>query len=265
MDTSQFWIEERDLTSDSGFLIFGLKHCVVLIIILLFLVSFTIWFCKTKFQKKDIILKIIAVLLPLLEMLKIIMLLLCHRMDKGHLPLHLCSMAIFIYPLITFTHNKKLRESLSEISVITLMPAAVFALLFPDWTMYPIMNFYCIHAFLWHALQVLLPILFIKYGWCRPCVRNIWKNSLFLLVGGSIIWVFDSIMSCNYWFLKEPAPVSPLEWLYNTFGNYVYVPALFVMATLVNIISYGICSLSSSVETAYIGRKRKRCYNKINP
>ena len=42
MDTSQFWIEERDLTSDSGFLIFGLKHCVVLIIILLFLVSFTI-------------------------------------------------------------------------------------------------------------------------------------------------------------------------------------------------------------------------------
>lgn len=238
MYTNLFWNEERDLPPDSGFSLFGPEHLVTLILILVFLITIIVLFNKTGTQKRVIIFRIIAVVLPVLEMWKIIMLLSCNRMDKGHLPLHLCSMAIYIYPIIIFTNNERVRETLSEISAITLLPAAVSALLFPDWTMYSILNFYCIHAFIWHSLQVLFPILCIINGWCTPSVRNIWKNSIFLLVCGMIIWLFDRAMSCNYWFLREPVNGTPLEWLYNGFGQYGYLPALFVLATLVNLISY---------------------------
>lgn len=77
-------------------------------------------------------------------------------------------------------------------------------------------------------------------GWCIPRIKNLWKNTVFLVVCGLLVGLFDWKMSCNYWFLKSPVKGTPLEWLYDSFGSKGYVVSLLVIATLVNIFAYGV-------------------------
>lgn len=239
MNADSFWKEEHDLPSDAGFKLFEFEHIMALIIILFCLILAIILFRKLKAESRIVILRIVAVILPVLELWKIIMLITCNRMSVGHLPLHLCSMTIFVYPVIAFMYEGRLRETLAEISVITLLPAAISALVFPDWNMYPIINFYSLHAFVWHSLQVLFPILCIINGWVVPKVKNIWKNTVFVVAYAIVVGLFDWKMHCNYGFLKSPVAGTPLEWLYNTFGAYGYLESLLILVTVVNLITYG--------------------------
>ena len=78
-------------------------------------------------------------------------------------------------------------------------------------------------------------------GWCFPQIRNLWKNTLFLVSCGALVGVFDWKMSCNYWFLKTPVDGTPFEWLYDTFGTKEYIVSLLGLATMVNIVAYGVC------------------------
>ncbi len=236
-----FWLEERDLPEGSGFQLWGGAHTAVMIIAALFLTVSVLLFLRSDERKRKIGLRVVAFLLPVLEAAKIIALTIVGRMGIGHLPLHLCSMAIYLYPVAVLTGNAQIRETLTEIGLITLLPAAVSAVVFPDWTMYPIWNFYSLHSFLWHTLQVLFPLLCLLNGWCRPSIRHLWRNTAFLIIGAVLIGWFDKRMSCNYWFLRWPAPGTPLQWLYDTFGKGGYLVSLLILATLVNLTVYGIC------------------------
>ncbi len=237
--SSYFWLEERDIPSGSGFISWGSAHKTVIIVIVL-LIATIILFEKNRNRYGEIILKSIAVSLPLLEILKISVLRFHDRMDIGHLPIHLCSIAIYIYPLIVFTHSEKIREVLSEISMITLLPAAVCAIVFPDWTMYPIINFFSLHSFIWHMLQIIFPLLCLRIGWCKPSIRHIWKNLIFLIIFAGLILIFDHAYNCNYWFLMRPVSGTPLQIIYDRFGTKLYLPALAVIVTAVNIFMYGL-------------------------
>ncbi len=152
MTGDYFWQEERDIPPGSGFNLFGVEHIIVLMVIAIVIIAFVFLFVKCNPKHRQFLISITAILLPILELLKSGMLISCERMDIGHLPLHLCSMAIYVYPVIAFLRDGKVREALTEISVITLLPAAISAIVFPDWTMYSIINFYSLHAFVWRLL-----------------------------------------------------------------------------------------------------------------
>ncbi len=239
-----FWLEERDLPAGSGFSLWGGEHIAAVIAVAIFLTAMVHLFHGKNAGKRVISLRIAALLLPILEAWKLVMLTLSGRMGVGHLPLHLCSMAIFLYPIAALTGNRAVRETLSEIGLVTLLPAAVSAILFPDWTMYPIWNFYSLYSFVWHALQVLFPILCLLQGWCKPDIRHLWKNTLFLVTGAGLIGWLDRRMSCNYWFLQWPVPGTPLQWLYDLSGTGGYHAALLVLATLIQLSVYGVLTLA---------------------
>ena len=235
-----FWLEQRDLPQGSGFRLWGTEHVLAMLLITALIVAGAVLFRRQQERRRERILRVIALLLPALEILKITMLAVSGRMDIGHLPLHLCSMAIYLYPVAALTGRRCVRESLTEIGMITLLPAAVAAILFPDWTMYPVCNFYSLHAFVWHALQVLFPILCLQHGWCRPTIRHLWKNTLFSVVGGTIVGFFDHVTGCNYWFLLRPVPDTPLQILYDLDGATAYPFLLLLTATSINLMMYGI-------------------------
>lgn len=236
---SYFWLEERDIAPGNGFILWGNAHKTTIIIIVLIIIAAMAAFDRAG-RKREMILRTIAVSLPFLEILKICILTVHDRMDLGHLPIHLCSIAIYIYPLIVFTKSEKVRQIFSEISVITLLPAAVCAIVFPDWIMYPIINFYSLHSFTWHTLQIIFPIFCLKIGWCKPCIRNIWKNLVFLIICAGMVLIFDHANNCNYWFLIRPVSSTPLQNIYDIFGKRLYLPALAVIVTIVNVLMYGI-------------------------
>ena len=242
-------MEEHDLPPGCGFKMFGIEHILMLVVIVVLIVAAAFLFRKPSDGGRVIMMRVIAVLLLFLEVVKIVILAASGRMDRGYLPLHLCSMAIFIYPVIAFIPAGRVRDTLAEISVITLLPAAVCACVFPDWTMYPILNFYSLHAFVWHSLQMLFPILCVMNGWISPRVRNLWKSTVFLLAYGLVVGLFDWRFSCNYGFLKHPVSGTPLEWLHGVVGPKLYLVSLLVLATVVNLGMYGVMHLIIDTKT----------------
>ncbi|MCR5676118.1 MAG: YwaF family protein [Lachnospiraceae bacterium] len=252
-----FWLEERDLPEGSGFQPWGGEHLAVIAVVVLFLAVSLLLYRRPDEKKKKTVLYVVAFLLPALEVWKILMLTVSGCMGIGHLPLHLCSMAIYLYPVSVMTKTPGVRETLTEIGTVTLLPAALGAILFPDWTMYPILNFYSLHAFVWHTLQILFPLLCLLDGRCRPDIRHLWKNTVFLLAGGIPIGMFDRFTGCNYWFLLRPVSGTPLQWLYDLFGKNGYLLSLLILATLFNLAVYGVCyALRTGVGKFVIDRKK---------
>ena len=93
-----------------------------------------------------------------LELVKDLYLILIGEMGISYLPFERCGLAIFVELGFAFFH----REFLGEIMCVISMPGAMAALLFPDWTRYPLFNYMHINTFLIHGLLVLVPVLVLR-------------------------------------------------------------------------------------------------------
>ena len=141
-------------------------------------------------------------------------------MSLAYLPLHLCSFAIFVYLLQAFLPERFLpfRRALGEIGLVLLMPGTICALIFPDWTAYPLWNFMCIHSFVWHAVLVFYPLALFLSGRLRPTIRHLWYPVLYLGIIVPPTAVFNHLTGCNYLFIMIPLKGTPLELLYSLMG-----------------------------------------------
>ena len=234
--TSYFWAEETEIPAGNGYELLGAAHLTVLLLFVILIVVSICLFRRSSESRKNLVLRTVALMLPALETLKICFLIRIGHMGVGYLPLHLCSMSIFLYPVIAFSDNRLPGKVLSEISCCTLLPAAVSALVFPDWTIYPMFSFMNIYAYLWHTLQVIFPVMCICLGIAVPDIRHIWWNTAFLLVVGIPVYIFDRVCNCNYWFLRWPVPGTPLVAMSEMLDEKVYIPALLLVATIVNLL-----------------------------
>ena len=235
-----FWAEESDIPEGYGYDLLSAEHVTVLVLLCAVMVGILFAYSRSREQARTRLFRTIAVILPVLEAAKICFLIRIGHMGIGYLPLHLCSMSILLYPVIAFSHNQCLQTILSEISVATLLPAAISALVFPDWTRYPMCSFMNIYAYLWHLLQVVFPLLCLIRGIARPSVRHLWWNTVFLIAVGIPIYLFDRAFSCNYWFLLRPVPGTPLVAISEMLGGKGYLPILLLTATVVNLLLYAV-------------------------
>ncbi len=238
-----FWSVEPHLPEGSGYEMLGAGHLTLLLILFSVIVLMVILFRRSSEETRSQILKTVSVMLPALEVFKIAFLIVSGNMGMGYLPLHFCSVPIILYPVIAFSDNRHLREILMEISLCTFLPAAVLTLIFPDWTMYPMLSFMNIYAYLWHTLLVMFPVLGMIHWQIRPRIRHFWWNTAFLLAAGIPVYIFDKVFSCNYWFLLRPVRGTPLQILAEPFGGRAYIPLLLITASLVNLICYGIFAI----------------------
>ncbi len=228
---SYFWSEETDIPAGNGYEMLGGAHLAVLISLVMLIAVTVSVFRRSSGSKQRLMLRIVAVMLPVLETLKIFFLMRIGHMGVGYLPLHLCSMSIFLYPVIAFSQKPVIRKALSEIGYCTLLPAAVSALIFPDWTMYPMFSLMNIYAYLWHTLQVIFPVMCICGKIAVPDIRHLWWNTVFLFAVGIPVYIFDRVCNCNYWFLRWPVPGTPLVPMSEMLGGKAYIPALLAAAT----------------------------------
>ncbi len=118
-----FWKQQDDIPEGMGYPLFGVAHLSSVAITILFLVS-------------------------------------VHRFGIGYLPLHICSIGIFIFLLRELLPWRQAKKALGEISFMVIMPASIVALMFADWTVYyPVLNFMNIHSYVWHGMLILYPML----------------------------------------------------------------------------------------------------------
>lgn len=140
-----FWDTVDTIGEGFGFSLFGARHLVTLALY----IGFAALSCKlykaADGKKRAQLRGLFAVLLLADEAFKQIGLQIGGNFSWDYLPLHLCSINIFLIALYAWKPSRLLDNFLYFICI----PAATAALLFPTWTSLPAVNF-----MFWHSTSV---------------------------------------------------------------------------------------------------------------
>ena len=161
----------------------------------------------------------------------------------GFLPLHLCNLGLFVNLAASFTRGK-IQSFFAEISLILIMPGAVGALLFPDWTYRPFWSYLPMLCFLTHSLLVFIPLAYLVRGRTKVSFRHFWYPYLFLAAVVPPIYLLNISTGQNYMFLSYPPASSPLEWVYGITGREFYIAGLTVLLTAVLLVEYSVYAVT---------------------
>lgn len=245
-----FWKQQDDIPAGMGYPLFGIAHISCVIATLLAVVALVILFKRMNDEKQRSFIKIIPVFMIFLEVFKDLFLVSVHRFGLGYLPLHICSIGIFVFLFREYLPWKKSKAFFGEIAFVLIMPASFAALIFADWTvLYPVWNFINIHSYIWHGALVLYPMLLLLRGDISPTIKHFHWNVIFLCVIVPPIYLFDKAYGRNYFFVNWPVPDSPLSWCASFMGNPGYLVGYGLMTLAVMVLVYGAIYLGRSLHT----------------
>ncbi len=219
-----FFAFEADLPDGAGFSRFGLFHLAWLAAETVLCVLAARCVPRWKAATRRMVGRIGAVWMAGSELVRIAVLQSGGHWGRTVLPLHLCSMAVWL----CLAHAWRGWDWVGQTLYALCLPGACAALLFPDWVIYPPGNYFCLHSFAIHAGTVLYIVAQTADGAIFPRRDACWKPVLFLCaVVPPVYWV-DRRMEVNYCFLLQAAPGSPLV-LLEKLGAPWYLPGYAAM------------------------------------
>ena len=234
-----FWLQYEELPEGLGYGRFSPQHwatlagCALLIAVLLFL------FRRMPEERKNLWMRVIPWVMAALECFKDLFLIQAGRFGAGYLPLHLCSLGLFVFLLYAHSKTARWKGVFGEIAVTLILPGSIAALLFPDWAhLYPVFNFMNLYGYVWHSLLVIYPLLCLSQKQVRLSIRHIHYDFLFLLCTVPPVYLFDRIFHCNYMFVNWPPKGTPLEWIASVTGDAVYLAGYAVFSVFVIVLIY---------------------------
>ena len=158
----------------------------------------------------------IASLIMLDEIVKDIIMPITGQWDWSFLPLHLCSISVFVVFIHALTGNRILEEYTYAIT----LPTASMAMAFPDWTgALPCMNLMCIHSFSIHLLLVLYPCLLL-YGGFIPSAKQLFRLIPIVAFLAFVMYFVNGALSTNFFFVNGGGDGNPLTFLEKYIGGW---------------------------------------------
>lgn len=238
---------------DASFSIWGREHWIWLGIFCLLALTFLPLYRRMGRRGRRRALLALTGLLLADEAFKHILLLWLGEEDVDYLPLHLCSVGLFVCLWYAIRPNRYAGELLFAVS----LPGAAVALLFPGWSVLPPWSLLSVHSFTFHMFLCLIPLALLVSGELKPDPRRLWLCMLFLVVTAIPIWFLDRRWGTNFYFLTYPGTGNPLVWFEARFGNPGYQIGLPVCAALLWTVQYGITLLVR--RTRRKEQKRENC------
>lgn len=230
MDLSNFFTPEADLPQDVGFSPFGSEHLAVLWLLAVVSALVVALGCRLSWARRQRMLRTMAVTMVVMELCKDLILALQGRFSVGYLPLHLCSMAMFLC-LWAAWHPRS--DAAGQLLWSLCFSGGMAALLFPDWTDMPLWHFQSVHSFLYHAMLVQFSLIAVLTGQARPRVGRLWKVALFLLPAALVVYGLNLLLGTNYMFLIRPVAGTPLVLCARLPGRLGYLAGYGALTALV--------------------------------
>lgn len=215
--------------------LFSATHLGILCVLAVMVAGICLAYKKLETRKRVVMLRVMAVALLLQEAFRQFSIFLFYYERWRYyvaLPLHLCTLMIFVGLVHAFVKNKYTGEILYGLG----LPGFFAALLFPDWVMLPVVNFYALNSYLSHSLQIAFVFMLMYAGELRPNPKNMRYNFWFISLIAPIIYVINIQTRRNYLYINFGLPNSPIEILTDTFGNPGFlIPYALVVAAVVAI------------------------------
>lgn len=158
------------------------------------------------------------------EGLKMATLFIGGNFSVNYLPLHLCSINLFLIAWHAFRPSKTLDNYL----YVACVPGALAALLFPNWTALPPTSLMHIHSFTFHMLLACYPLMLLVGGDIRPQVKTLPKVAVLLACLVAIAATANEIFGTNFMFLSYASRSNPLYWFEKHFGDHLWGYAVLV-------------------------------------
>ena len=226
----QYFLDTTDSVVDGvGFTHFGLMHILWLVFFVMVTAINCIWYRKLDEKGKDRWKKAVAVLLILDEIFKDVMLLIGGRFSSGYLPLHLCSINIFLIAIHAWKPFKTLGGYLYTAGI----PGAMAALLFPTWTKLPLGNFMHLHSFTVHILLAMYPIVLGLSGDLAPSLKKLPQYLLWIIGMAIPIYGINLLLDTNFMFLMYAEEGNPLYLFEQMWGNHLLGFPVLIVAVLI--------------------------------
>ena len=218
---STFWYTQTTMNEIDpdyiNFAHFSLEHIAAFLFSVAIIVGAMIFYRRFDDEKRQKFLNVTAILLIADEIWKHAGTLATGQWEPAFLPLHLCSINIFICVWYTLKKNDVLAEMLYALCA----PGALIALLMPTWNDLPYWNFMSLHSSSVHILLAMYPMLLIAGGF-KPSVKRLPKVSLILLCEAVPIFFINKILDTNFFFLNGTENNPLLELLAGIFGEKLY-------------------------------------------
>lgn len=173
--------------------------------------------------------KAVALLLVADELFKMIPLMAMGLYEATYLPLHLCSINIFVIAY----HAWKGGEMVGKYLYTVCIPGAIAALLFCTWTELPLLNFMSIHSFTVHILLALYPIVLTNAGDIHPEAKSLPKCLMILAGLGAVALAANLLLDTNFMFLMYAEEGNPLYIFQQLWGSHLLGFPVLITAVLV--------------------------------
>ena len=225
----EYFLETSDTISEGlGFSLFGTIHLNWLVIAAVLITANCLLYRKLKPEGRVRWNKTVALLIIGNELFKHTMLIIGGNFLPDYLPLHLCSINIFLIAI----HAWRPTVMLSNFLYTVCIPGAIAALLFPSWTKLPVANFMHLHSTTIHIMLVMYPMVLSVNGVLKPSARGIPKCLGLLLVMAGVALVANLAFDTNFMFLMEAEPGNPLYVFEQLFGSHLIGFPILITAVL---------------------------------
>ncbi len=225
-----FFVTSDNIPEGVGFQTFGLTHILWLLAGILFCVASCIFYNKIPPKKQKIMLTVLGSYIFLQEMIKNLVLILLGEFGWGNLPFHLCGINILLIAFDVVKQSKIVRSFLYYFAI----PGAMLALLFPNWTEMPVLNFFHLHSFTIHILLVLYPLLLITANQVSTDLKSALGGTLLLVAMAIPVYFLNMLWDTNFMFLMESDSGNPLEMFEKLLGSHLWgFPILLPVVILV--------------------------------
>lgn len=226
----QYFMDTTETIANGvGFTGFGKLHLVWLSLFAIIVLVNCIWYKKMTTAGRGVWKKTVAVLLLLDELFKMVMLIAGNRYLPDYLPLHLCSINIFLITLHVWKPFKTLGGYLYTVGI----PGAMAALLFPSWTSLPFANFMHLHSFTVHILLALYPIVLGAAGELAPQTKALPKYLGLLICMAIPIYGINLLLDTNFMFLMSAAQGNPLYMFEQMWGSHLLGFPVIIVAVII--------------------------------
>lgn len=218
------------ISEGAGFALFGKTHLIWIFTFVVSAIAIPLIYRKLSVKARNIMRISVASLIIFDEIWKWVFLFIGNRYEHSYLPLHLCSINVFLVAFHIFKQPKVINNFLYAICI----PAGVIALLTPSWTALPPANFMHIHSFTIHILLALYPLMLTVGGDIKPDIKMAPRCLLLLLCMGVIVLGVNFICDTNFMFLIRTDDISFLVLFEDIFGAHQWAfPILLPVVMLV--------------------------------
>jgi len=211
-----------------GFSAFDITHLCWLAAGLIFTIVLSVYYRKSNALVRQWIRIVLTTLLLADEVFKHAMLIIGGNWSVGYLPLHLCSINIFMITVYTIKPSQWLGNYLYTVCI----PGALAALLFPTWTELPLDNFMHLHSFTVHILLAAFPVILVAGGEIKRDYKQIPRCLLLLVACAIPILLVNILLDTNFMFLMYAEAGNPLMWFQTTFGSHLIGFPVLILAVL---------------------------------